>query len=209
MNQAEVLEIFRKVGAFITDSHIVYTSGRHGSTYINKDALYPDTEITDRLCMHMAFKFSVLEEVPEAVIAPAIGAILLANRTAHYLNALTQKKVLAVYAEKENGGFVIRRGYDKLIAGKRVLVVEDTLTTGCSVRKVVELVRTVGGEIVGVGALCNRGSITKEELGVPRLFALMNIRMDSWPEEECPLCLDNVPINTEVGKGREFLARGL
>jgi orotate phosphoribosyltransferase len=104
--------------------------------------------------------------------------------------------------------FVFRRGYDKLIPGKQVLVVEDVLTTGGTVKKVVGAVRELGGIVVGVGALVNRGGITAKDVGdVPRLGALINITLDVWDEKACPLCEQGVPINTDVGKGREFLDR--
>ena len=90
----------------------------------------------------------------------------------------------------------------------RILVVDDILTTGGSVRKVVETTRSFGGNVVAVGVLCNRGGIKPEDVGgVPRLFALVNVKLDAWDEMDCPLCASGVPVNTDVGKGREFLAR--
>jgi orotate phosphoribosyltransferase len=86
--------------------------------------------------------------------------------------------------------------------------VEDVLTTGGSAKKVVEATRALGGNIVGLGVLCNRGGITPEDVAnPPKLFALVNIKLDAWDETECPLCAQSVPINTDVGKGREYLAR--
>ncbi len=119
---------------------------------------------------------------------------------------------MGVYAEKaDDETFVIRRGYDKLVAGKRVLVVEDVLTTGGSAKKVVEAVRAIGGEVIGLGVLCNRGGITPQDVGdVPELFALVNVKLDAWDEEECLRtgpCSKGIPINTDVGKGREYLAK--
>ncbi len=132
--------------------------------------------------------------------------------------------MLAVYAEKEGvelvsssygplppkyeDKFVIKRGYDKLITGKNVLVVEDVLTTGGSVRKVIEATRAIGGNVIGVGALWNRGGITSQNVAnVPKLISLVNRKLDEWDEKDCPLCKQGVPININVGKGREFLLR--
>lgn len=209
MNENNVLEMLKQVKAIITDSHIVYTSGRHGDTYINKDAIYPYTNYVARLCDELANRF--VSEMPEVIIAPATGGIILSQWTAHFLSAkYTTQVVLGVYAEKDHSGksFVIKRGYDKLVTGKRVLVVEDILTTGGSAKGVIEAVRAINGNVVGVGALCNRGGITTADLAhVPKLISLMNIKLDSWNEEECPLCKAKISINTDVGKGREFLAR--
>jgi len=206
--EKEVLEILEDVEAVITGSHIVYTSGKHGTAYVNKDAIYPHTVKASILCQWIAGLF--LDDGVQAVIAPAIGGVILSQWTAHHLTMLSNRReVFGVYAEKsDDGSFVIKRGYDKFIAGKRVLVVEDILTTGGSARKVVEAVRAIGGNVVGVGVLCNRGGVTAQDLAnVPKLEVLVNISLDAWNEADCPLCKQGVPVNPDVGKGREFLAR--
>ena len=209
MNEQEVLRVLGKVGAVIADSHIVYTSGKHGMAYVNKDAVYPHTAETSRLCRAIAERFA--DDNVQVVIAPAIGGVILSQWTAHHLTEMNGHEVFGVYAEKLfDGGdaFVIKCGYDKLIAGKKVLVVEDVLTTGGSAKKVVEVTRAIGGNVVGLGVLCNRGGITPQDVAdVPKMTALVNVKLDEWDEATCPLCEQNVPVNTDVGKGREFLAR--
>ncbi len=214
MDEKSVLKIFKEVGAIITDSHIVYTSGRHGTAYINKDAVYPYTEKIKELCEKIAeyFFYHVSKDI-HVVIAPAIGDVILSQWVTDHLTYLKGGpyggRVLSVYAEKAEDGktFIIKRGYDKLIPGKKVLVVEDILTTGGSAKKVIEATRALGGNVVGLGVLCNRGGITPQDVGyVPELFALVNIKMDSWEKKDCPLCKKDIPVNTDVGKGREFLA---
>lgn len=221
----EIQQILSKVGAVITDSHVVYTSGKHGSAYVNKDAIYPHTAETSYLCAMIAKQF--VNDNVEVVIAPAIGGVILSQWTAHHLTERdwVRRQVFGVYAEKETvavpdpegkgsrcytetGNFSIKRGYDKLIAGKNILVVEDILTTGGSARKVIEAVRAIGGNVVGLGVLCNRGGITPQDVAnVPKLISLVDVKLEAWDEEDCPLCKQSVPINTDVGKGREFLAR--
>ena len=68
---AKVVDILRKIGAVITDDHFVYTSGKHGSVYINKDALYPHTAETSEVCRIMAEIFK--DKEVEAVVGPALG----------------------------------------------------------------------------------------------------------------------------------------
>ncbi len=207
MTRQEIQSIFEEVGAIITDSHIVYTSGKHGNAYINKDAVYPHTEKISALCEEIAERFK--DDMPDAVVAPALGGIILSQWTAHHLSQKLGHPVYGVYAEKtENSGFVIKRGYDGLIKGKKVLLAEDVLTTGGSIKKVVEAVREIGAEIIGVAALCNRGGITPADIGnVPKLDALLSITLEAWEQSDCPLCKKGVPINTKVGKGNEFLAK--
>ena len=192
-------EILAETGAVITDSHVVYTSGRHGTAYVNKDAVYPHPEHVSTLCRMLAD--AAAADRPEVVCGPALGGIILSQWTAHHLGAL------AVYAEKlPGGGLALRRGYDRVVAGRRVLVVEDIVTTGGSVRQTVAAVRGAGGQVSMVTALCNRGGVTAADLGIPAFSALVTLSLDSWEAASCPLCRDGVPVNTDVGKGREFLA---
>lgn len=240
MNREETLKILNRVGAVVTGSNIVYTSGLHGSVYVNKDALFPHDTETSLLCDEIAWQFR--DDGVEVVVAPAIGGVILSRRISHRLTKLTGRWVPGVYAEREEvlirrveadiidtattsdgkpitlrrgdeivvkkSRFVLKRGYGKLVAGKKALVVEDVLTTGGSAKKVVEATRAFGGEVIGVGVLCNRGGVTPKDLAdVPKLFALVNLTLDAYDEADCPLCRDGVPMNTEVGKGKDWLAR--
>jgi orotate phosphoribosyltransferase len=220
MEENHALRVMNQVGALITDSHIVYTSGLHGTAYVNKDKIYPHTHQTSQLCEAIAKHFS-LRSIG-VVIAPAVGGVILSQWVAHCLDIRRAgfdtlgrlpeeeykiEEVLSVYADKEGDDFVIKRGYEELIPGANVLAVEDVLTTGGSVKKVVEAVRALGGNVVGVGVLCNRGGVKPEDIGgVPEIYALATVNFESYPADDCPLCKQGVPINTSVGKGREFLA---
>jgi orotate phosphoribosyltransferase len=207
MTAQETSQLLARIGAVITGSHIVYTSGRHGTAYVNKDAIYPHTRETSQLCRAIAETYR--GDAVEVVLGPAVGGTILSQWVAHHLSEINGREVLAVYADKgENDGFVIRRGYDRLMRGKRVLLVEDVLTTGGSAKKVVEAARGVGAEVVGLGAICNRGGVTAKDLGdIPRFTALLDVRLESWEASECPACQKGVPVNTSVGHGKEFLAR--
>jgi orotate phosphoribosyltransferase len=103
--------------------------------------------------------------------------------------------------------FELRRGYDKIVHSRRVLVAEDVLTTGKSTRRTIEAVRNAGGEVIGVVAMCNRGGVMESMLGVDKLSSLIKIVRTMYPEDLCALCKNKVPINTEFGHGKEFLAR--
>ena len=196
----------QKVGAFRA-GHFVFTSGLHADMYVNKDALYPYTTETSRLCREMAGRFR--DKNIEAVSGPAIGAAILAQWVAYHLSEMTGHEVYAAGAEKDGeGGFVLRRGYDKIVEGKNVLVVEDLTTTGGSIKKAIGAVRAAGGNVVGAIALCNRGDVTKEMIGNPPIFdQLVKLHLEQWPESECELCQGNIPVNTDIGHGKDFLAK--
>ncbi|MFA4937421.1 MAG: phosphoribosyltransferase family protein [Patescibacteria group bacterium] len=235
----EVLKILRLLYV-IREGHFVYTSGLHGPKYVDKDKIYPNPEITDKLCQLLAKEFmDYFKEVPTGVVvAPAMGGINLSQGVARHLTKYINNTVRAAYVEKEEiilpmanltdravssvtalldvgdqliikkKRFVFKRGYDKMIPGSTILVVEDIITTGGTVKGVLEVVRQLDGKIVGVGALCNRGGLKAEDFGdIGRFKSLVNFQLESWPEEECPMCRDKVPVNTEVGKGNDFLQR--
>lgn len=205
MSESEVLEILQNAGVFRT-GHFVFISGKHSETYINKDALYPYTHEISKLCREMAKRFQSFNV--EAVIGPAIGAAILSQWTAYHLSELTGREVFATYADKDGqGGFIVKRGYDRLIAGKRVLVVEDSVTTGNSMRKVLDVARDCDAEIVGAIAICNRGGVRREDICAPQFESLVTLELEQWPESQCELCKRGIPVNTDVGHGGEFLAR--
>jgi orotate phosphoribosyltransferase len=209
MNDELVMQKLVDLGAVITDSHIVYTSGRHGATYINKDALYKHTQRTAELCQSMSSDFDAQEI--DVVIGPTIGGVVLSQWVAHHLNARRSSgETLSLYAESEGEGpdkkFIIKRGYDAFIPGKNVVVVEDVLTTGGSARKVIELVHALGGNVIGLSVLCNKGVKPAAVANTP-IHALINVVVGSWAEDECQLCAEGIPINTSVGKGKVFLEK--
>ncbi len=206
MDEGKVLEILQKVGAF-RSGHFVFTSGLHADTYVNKDALFPYTNETSSLCREIAQRTK--EKKIDVVLGPAIAAAILSQWTAYHLTELTGKEVYSVYADKDGqGGFIVRRGYEHVVKGKNVLIVEDLTTTGGSIKKAVEAARAAGGTVVAAMALCNRGDVTKEMVGNPPEFtSLLTVHLEQWPAETCDLCKRGIPINTEVGHGKEFLAR--
>jgi len=204
MDEGAVLQVLQDVGAFRA-GHFVFTSGLHADTYINKDALYPHVKEVSKLCEEMARRFE--NDTIEAVVGPAYGAIILSTWTAYHLTERRGRDVYGVYADKgENGSLVIRRGYDRLMNGKRVLVVEDLTTTGGSIKKVVEAARSAGAQVAGAIAICNRGDVTVAQVGdPPRFESLITLDLEQWSPETCELCANNIPVNTDIGHGREFL----
>jgi orotate phosphoribosyltransferase len=207
MTGEDIKQLLVKSGGWLENDHFVFTNGNHSDNYINKDALYPHTEYASKLGEAMAEAMASWE--PEVVVSPALGGIVLTQWAAYHASLLLGKEVLAVYAEKVEGPekkFAFTRGYDKLVVGKRVAVVEDNLTTGISVRKVVELVRETDGDVVGVVAMLNRGGVDIKAVGNPPHFsAVIEADLKSWPAEECQLCRDGVPVNLNIGKGKKFV----
>lgn len=209
-SDATIMQMFVDAGAVIRDRHFVYSSGRHSSVYINKDALYVHTNMIAALCSYMAKPYRA--DAIDVVVGPILGGIVLSQWVAYHLNAeRSSGETLAIYAEKEGDGpdkkFLFRRGYDRYIPGKNVLVVEDVLTTGSSARQVIDLVREHGGNVAGLSVLCNRGNVQPQHVGGVSIDSLISLNLETFSEEECPFCQQQIPIETELGKGKAFLAK--
>lgn len=103
--------------------------------------------------------------------------------------------------------FELKRGYDKHVRGKRALVIEDVINTGGSIAKVIDVTRKSDGLVVGACGLANRGGVTAQDLDIPELITLLNVKMQAWKEEEMPEWLKRRPVATHVGKGAEWRAK--
>lgn len=210
----KIIEILTKVGAILIDDHFVYTSGKHGSVYINKDFLYPHVKETAKVGKMFAEMFK--NQSIDIVVAPAVGGTILCTWTAYYLSKFKGREILSVYTEKDKGTItsaseskqIFRRGYDKFIKGKRVLVIEDLTTTGISVKKTVDAVRKAGGLSVAIGVMVNRNpkEVNENFFGVP-FYSLGIFPAESFDENNCPLCKKRIPINTKIGHGKNFLEK--
>jgi orotate phosphoribosyltransferase len=203
--EEELLGLLKETDALITDGHFVGTSGRHMDTYVNKDALIMHPLAVSRVGELFA-ELNMDTEI-DVVIAPAVGAIALGQWTAFHLSKLKDREILSVYTEKDGEAQVLKRGYDKQVAGKKVLAIEDVTTTGGSVLKTVTKVREAGGEVVQVSVLMNKSpeTITSESMGVP-FNAIATMSVETYEEAACPLCASGVPVNASVGHGKKFLA---
>ena len=139
-NRAEA--IFKKSGA-VLQGHFLLTSGRHSPIYWEKLQVLQFPHYTEQLCGMIARHFR--GQRVQVVAGPAIGGIVLAHEVARQLG------VRGIFAERESTGLrTFRRGF-RIDPGERVLVVDDILTTGGSVREVVTAVNEAGGEVIEVG----------------------------------------------------------
>ncbi len=204
-SKTNILDLLKSVGVIITDDHYVYTSGKHGSVYVFKDALYPHTKKTSQVGKLFAERHK--NKNIDVVVAPALGGIVLSQWTAYHLSKLKKKDILGLYTEKtETNDQVFKRGYDKLVKGKNVLVIEDVTNTGGSVQRLINSVKKAGGKIVAVSVMVNRqpDKVNSKLYDLP-FSALGEFPAEIYDEKKCPLCKRGVPINIEIGHGKEYL----
>jgi len=203
----EVLDILEKTKAVVDHSHFVYTSGKHAPMYVNKDYVYPYTAYVSRITEIIAEKY---KDTPiDVVVGPSIGGIILSQWTAHHLSRLKGKEILSVYTEKQpDKNQIFTRGYGAFVKGKNVLVVEDIVTTGGSVKKVINSIVHEGGKVLAACSIVNKDPIhiNPDFIGAPFDY-LTIIGTDVYEEKDCPLCREGVPVNTTLGHGKAFLEK--
>lgn len=183
---ADLLKQLEEIGA-LKKGHFLYASGMHGDTYVEKFNLLRNPQATSEVCQHFADRFR--DERIDVVVGPTTGGILLAFETARQLG------VASAYAERasEGGsGREIRRG-TTFEPGSRVLVVDDIMTTGGSVRETLAALDAHPVEVVAVGVLVDRSAGATTFGDVP-LVAIVSQKFDAWPADGCPLCADGVPL---------------
>ena len=175
--------LFRSTGA-VMDGHFLLTSGLHSPVYWEKFRILEHPEYTQRLCSMITGRFK--GERIDVVAGPTTGGIILAFEVARQLG------VRCIFAEKEESGKrAFRRGF-VLNPGERVLVVDDVLTTGKSVKEVLEAVAAKKASVVGIGVLVDR-SQHDLQLGHP-LFSCLRSVTPAYKPAECPLCKAGMPL---------------
>lgn len=182
MEREEILELFRKTGAFL-EGHFLLTSGLHSPYYVEKFRLLQFPEYVEMLAREMAAKFR--GEKIDLVVGPAVGGIILAYEVARQCGARM------AFTERDEGKMVFRRGF-ALGEGENVLIVEDVITTGVSVQEVVEAVEEKGARIVGITALVDRSG-GKAVFPYP-FHPLLQLEIEAYTPEECPLCQEKIAL---------------
>lgn len=183
MTQDDVLRIFKEAGALL-EGHFRLTSGLHSDRYLQCALVLQYPKKAEMLGRALAARLSEVAALPEKVVAPALGGILVAHEVGKAFD------VPAVFAERQDGALTLRRGF-KILTGQKCLVVEDVVTTGGSTRETMEVVRNCGGVVLAAGSLIDRSG-GRTDLGVPRV-ALAVLDVPAYPPENCPLCKTGSP----------------
>jgi len=191
MTQEEVRALLVKTGA-IMDGHFLLTSGLHSPHYVEKFNVLQHPAYTAQLCAAMAEKFKDAEI--ETVVGPVTGGILLAHETGKSLGTR------AIFTERVDGKMTFRRGFS-LRAGERVLIVEDIVTTGGSIKEVIEVVKAAGAVPVAVSMLVDRSG-GKANFGDVPSTALLTMDVETYSPDTCPLCAKGVPMTKRGRTGK-------
>jgi orotate phosphoribosyltransferase len=179
----DALAVLREAGA-VLEGHFQLASGRHSGLYIEKFRLLERPPQTEKLCGMIAGWAPAVS--PEIVAGPTTGGLLISYEVARKLG------LLSIFAERdEGGGRTFGRGFS-IAPGQRVLVVDDVLTTGGSVKDVLTAIRALGGQPVGVAVLIDRSG-GKVDFGLP-FFACLKLDLPTYEPGQCPLCDQSLPL---------------
>jgi orotate phosphoribosyltransferase len=191
MTEQDVKDILIKTQA-IMEGHFLLTSGLHSPLYVEKFNVLQHPKYTEQLCQALAAKFA--DQNIQTVVGPVTGGILLAHETGKALGTR------AIFTERENGKMTFRRGFH-LEPGERVLIVEDIVTTGGSIKEVLNVIKSNGGIPVGIGMLVDRSGGRVDFDGVP-YEALVHLDVEAHKPEDCPLCREGVPMTKRGRTGK-------
>lgn len=175
-------------GALLT-GHFLLTSGLHSDKYVEKFRLLERPDLVSQVCTEIIRRFE--GERIDVVLGPAVGGIILAYETAKQIGCRF------MFAETENGQRVLRRGF-AIQPGEKVLIVEDVVTTGGSVKATLELALSRGADLVGLAVLIDRGE-TPLQLPV-RTEVLLRLPLQTFQPQSCPLCQQGIPIERRGSK---------
>ena len=178
----QIINIFKSTGALL-EGHFVLTSGRHSASYFQCAKVLQHPEYLTAFSIMIADEFE--DKKPDLVISPAIGGVVLGTEVGTQLGCRT------IFAERKNGAMVIRRGFD-IKCAEKVLIVEDVITTGGSVKEVMSLVQSADAEILGIGVLVDRSNGTVDLHR--NQYSIIKLNAVSYNENDLPHELAEIPI---------------
>lgn len=182
MTKEQALKIFESSGALL-NGHFLLTSGLHSPQYFQCAKVLQYPKYTEQLCNEIVN--NVKNDKIDCVVSPAVGGLIVGQECARQLGCR------AIFAERENGVMTLRRGFE-IQHDERVFVVEDVVTTGGSVKEVIQLVKGVGAEVAGVGFIVDRSN-GKKIFDDPS-YSVFKMDVVTHKPEKCPLCKEELPL---------------
>jgi orotate phosphoribosyltransferase len=178
----DLLALFRKTGALL-DGHFVLRSGLHSRQFFQCALLLQHTDIAAEVCGRLADKLRGIE--CDAVVSPALGGIVVGQEVGR---ALGKRHI---FVEKDGGTLVLRRGF-QIRPNERFIVAEDVVTRGGRVQETVDIVRSHGGQVAGIGVIVDRSGGARPDFGCP-FVSLVEMNVETFPADDLPSDLTSVP----------------
>lgn len=192
MTTEDLLDLFRQSGALL-QGHFILSSGLRSPVFLQKARVFMHPDKAEKLCRALA------EKIREAgfghvsqIVSPAVGGIIPGYETARHLG------VPAIYTERVNGVFELRRGFE-IAPGEKVIIVEDIVSTGLSIRECIDAVRKIGADVVAAACLIDRSG-GEADIGVP-LVSLTQFKVPAYPADQLPPELAAIPAIKPGSRG--------
>ena len=180
---AEVIAIFREAGALL-EGHFILTSGLRSPVFLQKARVFMHAAPTERLCSALASRIAAAGlGALDYLVGPAVGGLIPAYETSRHFG------VPAIWVEREDGVFRLRRF--EIAPGARIVVIEDIVTTGVSIRETVACLAALGADVVAAACLIDR-SAGRADVGVP-LVSLCRYEVPAYPADALPPELAALP----------------
>ncbi len=184
MTQDEVLDIFRSCDALL-EGHFILSSGLRSPVFLQKNRVFMFADKAEKLCKALAEKIRAegFGDVSQ-IVSPAVGGIIPGYETSRHLG------VPAIFTERVNGVFELRRSFT-VKPGEKVIVVEDIVSTGLSIRECVDCIKALGADVVAAACIVDR-SAGEADVGVP-LIALTQYKVPAYAPDALPPELAALP----------------
>jgi orotate phosphoribosyltransferase len=192
MTTDEILDIFRECGALL-EGHFILSSGLRSPVFLQKAKVFMHPDKAEKLCRALAQK--IIAEgygMASQIVSPAVGGIIPGYETARHMG------VPAIYTERVDGKFQLRRGFE-IAKGEKVLVVEDIVTTGLSIRECIECLQQIGANVIAAACLIDRSG-GEADVGVP-LVSLAQYKVPAYPADALPPELAAIPAVKPGSRG--------
>ena len=187
MTDAEIIESFKEAGALL-NGHFQLRSKKHSDYFFQAALVFRNPLLGERLCATLAERIKAAGIEAETVISPAVGGLIVGQEVARAL------RINAIFADKENDQLVLKRGFS-IRKGEKIIVAEDVVTEGGRVKQTIDLVKSLGGEVVAVAIITDRSAGKVSFDGIP-FFSLIKLDLPTWLPEDCPLCKAGKCIET-------------
>lgn len=178
----DIIKLLEEKGA-ILKGHFLLSSGLHSQTYIQMAKVFQYPDVSSFLGKKLASCF--LDKKIDIVISPALGGVTIGYEVARHL------KKRAIFGERRDGKMGFFREFE-LKEGENVLIVEDVLTTGKTIKEMIELIKEYKANIVEIGVVIDRS-----EIGVLDVFdvkSLIKLKIETYSLSSCPLCKEGIPF---------------
>lgn len=181
----DLVQRLTETGALLS-GHFQLSSGLHSAAYVQCAKLLEQPRDARAIGAALAEKIRPLR--PERIVAPALGGLIIGYTVAQAL------ELPMVFTERKDGAMSLRRGFS-VGEKRRVVVVEDVVTTGKSSLEAAASVQDEGASIVGFAAILNRSG--KENPFDPTPFvSLMTVAFETFAVSDCPYCRKGIPLET-------------